>query len=129
MVFLLLGYNRILKWARDGLILLLACESTINELKRVIQYKRIAKRLSVLKITPPEAIAYAMNLVTFVPNPPDIPQTISDDPFDNIFLALACQNKAHLIVSGDHHLLDLKEYDSIQILTPSLAVQVIESLL
>jgi predicted nucleic acid-binding protein len=68
-----------------------------------------------------------MNLVTFVSNPPDIPQTISDDLFDNIFLALASENKAPLIISGDHHLLDLKKYDSIQILTPSLAVQVIES--
>jgi putative PIN family toxin of toxin-antitoxin system len=121
--------NRILKWARDGRVVMFACESTINELKRVIQYKRIAKRLSILKTTPPETIAYTMNLVTFTPNPPDIPQTISDDPFDNIFLALASENKAHLIVSGDHHLLDLKEYNSIQILTPSLAVQVIESLI
>lgn len=120
--------NRILKWARDGLVVLFACESTINELKRVIHYKRFAKRLSVLKTTPPEAVAYAMNLVTFVPDPLDIPQVISEDPFDNVFLALASENEAHLIVSGDHHLLDLKEYNSIQILTPSLAVQVIESL-
>ncbi len=121
--------NRILRWVRDGLILSLACESTINELKRVIQYQRFAKRLTALKTTSPEAIAYTMNLVTFVPNPQGIPQTISDDPFDNIFLALASENRAHMIVSGDHHLLDLKEYGSIQILTPSLAVQVIESFL
>ena len=119
--------NRILKWARDGLVVLIACESTINELKRVIQYKRFDQRLSVLKISPPEVIAYAMNFVTFVPDPPDIPQVISEDPFDNVFLALASENEAHLIVSGDHHLLDLKEYNSIQILPPSLAVQVIES--
>ena len=121
--------NRILKWARDGMVDLIACESTTNELKRIIQYKRFVHRLSVLKITPPEVIAYTMNLVTFVPNPPDIPQVISEDPSDNIFLALASENKAHLIVSGDHHLLDLKEYNSIQILTPSLTVQVIESFL
>jgi hypothetical protein len=121
--------NRILKWVRDGQVVLIACESTINELKRVIQYKRFVNRLSVLKKTPPEAIAYTMNLVTFVPNPPDIPQVISEDPFDNIFLALASENKAHLIVSGDHHLLDIEEYNSIQILTPSLTVQVIESFL
>ena len=119
--------NRILKWARDGLVVLIACESTINELKRVIQYKRFDQRLSVLKISPLDVIAYAMNLVTFVPEAPDIPQVISEDPFDNVFLALASENEAHLIVSGDHHLLDLKEYNSIQILTPSLAVQVIES--
>jgi hypothetical protein len=105
----------------------IAGELTIKELKRIIHYKRFAKRLSVLKITPPEVIAYTMNRVTFVPDPLNIPQVITEDPFDNIFLSLASDNKAHMIVSGDHHLLDLKEYNSIQILTPSLAVQVIES--
>ena len=70
-----------------------------------------------------------MKLVTFVPDPLNIPQVITQNPFDNIFLALASEHEAHLIVSGDHHLLDLKEYNSIQILTPSLAVQVIESFL
>ena len=118
--------NRILKWARNGRVVLFACEATIDELKRIIHYKRFAQRLSVLKITPPEVIAYTMNLVTFVPDPPDIPQVIPEDPFDNIFLALAFNNEAHLIISGDHHLLDLKEYNSIQILTPSLAVQAVE---
>jgi putative PIN family toxin of toxin-antitoxin system len=121
--------NRILKWARDGVIVLFACESTINELKRVIQYRRFGQRLTHLKKTPSEAIAYTMNLVTFVPNPLNLPPVITDDPFDDIFLALAFENEAHLIISGDHHILDLKEYRSIQILTPSLAVQVIESFL
>ncbi len=109
--------NRILKWTRDGLVVSIACELTIKELKRIIHYKQFAKRLSVLKITPPEVIAYTMNLVTFVPNPLSIPQVITDDSFDNLFLALASENEARLIISGDHHLLDLKEYDSIQILT------------
>ena len=121
--------NRILKWARDGLVVLISCESTIDELKRVIQYKRFNQQLSVLKISSPDVIAYAMNLVTFVPNPQNMPQVISEDPFDNLFLALASENEAHLIVSGDHHLLELKEYNSIQILTPSFAVQVVESFL
>ncbi len=121
--------SRILKWTRDGLVVSIACELTIKELKRIIHYKQFAKRLSVLKITPPEAIAYTMNLVTFVPYPPDIPHVISEDPFDNLFLALASENEARLIISGDRHLLDLKEYNSIQILTPSLTVQVIESFL
>ena len=121
--------NRILKWTRDGLAVLIACESTMNELKRVIHYKRFAKRLSDLKTTSPDVIVYAMNLVTFVHNPPNIPQVISEDPFDNVFLALASENGAHMIVSGDHHLLDYKEHNSIQILPPSLTVQVIESFL
>ena len=43
--------NRILKWARNGRVVLFACEATIDELKRIIHYKRFAQRLSVLKIT------------------------------------------------------------------------------
>ncbi len=119
--------NRILKWVRDAQVTLLGCESTTAELKRVIHYRRIVQRLSVLKITPSEAIAYAMNLMTFVPDPLNPPPIIPADPFDNIFLALASENKAHLIISGDQHLLKLVEYQSIHILPPSLAVQVIES--
>jgi putative PIN family toxin of toxin-antitoxin system len=84
--------NRILKWVRDGLVIVFACESTIDELKRIIRYKRFVQRLAFLKIAPPEAIAYTMNLVTFVPNPLNIPPVVADDPFDNIFLAFAFDN-------------------------------------
>ncbi|MBW1998675.1 MAG: hypothetical protein JRJ29_12010 [Deltaproteobacteria bacterium] len=51
---------------------------------------------------------------------------IIEDPFDNLFLALALENRAHLIVSGDHHLIQLKEYHHIQIVIPSEACRVIE---
>jgi uncharacterized protein len=70
-----------------------------------------------------------MNLVKFVPTPETIPQVKKKDPFDNIFLALVSENKAHLIISGDRHLLDLKEYKAIQIVMPSEATRVIETLL
>ena len=72
---------------------------------------------------------YFLNLVTFVPTPVLIPQEIIEDPFDNFFLALASHNHARLIISGDRHLLDLIEYQRIQIVTPSEACQVIETLL
>lgn len=43
-------------------------------------------------------------------------ETIKADPTDNIFLALAVDGRAHAIVSGDHHLLDLGEFRAIPIL-------------
>lgn len=70
-----------------------------------------------------------MNLVTFVPYPEFIPEAIHEDLFDNIFLALASESKAHLVISGDKYLLDLEEYDDIQIVTPSEACRIIEALL
>jgi predicted nucleic acid-binding protein len=76
-----------------------------------------------------EVFAYFLNLVFFVPTPVRIPQEIVEDPFDNFFLAMASHNNARLIISGDRHLLDLREYQRIQIVTPSEACQVIETLL
>lgn len=121
--------NQILKWARDAVLEIIICEEISAEVKRVIQYKRFSQRLSVLDTTPNEVIAYFMNLVTFVPTPQFIPKVIHKDLFDNIFLALASENKAHLIISGDKHLLDMKEYNDIPVVTPSEASRLIEILL
>lgn len=121
--------NQILKWARDGILEIVACEETTAELKRVLQYKRFAQRLSMLETNAAEVFAYFLNLVSFVPTPVLIPREIVEDPFDNFFLAVASHNNVRLIISGDRHLLDLREYQRIQIVTPSEACQVIETLL
>jgi putative PIN family toxin of toxin-antitoxin system len=121
--------NQIVKWARDGILEIVACEETTAELKPILQYKRFAQRLSMLETNAAETFAYFLNLVSFVPTPVPIPREIIEDPFDNFFLALASHNNARLIISGDRHLLDLREYQRIQIVTPSEACQVIETLL
>ena len=121
--------NQILEWAREGNLEILACEETTAELSRVLRYERFTQRLSMLEVSPAEILAYFMNLVLFVPTPEFIPEQIIEDPFDNLFLALASENKAHLIISGDSHLLELKEYNHIQIVTPSEACRVIETLI
>ncbi len=43
---------------------------------------------------------------------------IKKDPTDNIFLACAKDGKADYIVSGDHHLLDLKIFLQTLIVSP-----------
>ncbi len=118
--------NQILKWAREGILRIIACERTTSEFKRVIQYKKFAQRLSVLNVTSAEVFAYYMNLIFYVTTPESIPEQILEDPFDNVFPALASENKAALIISGDDHLLRLKEYDDIQIVTPGEACSIIE---
>ena len=42
---------------------------------------------------------------------------VKDDPDDNKFLECAVAGKADFIISGDHHLLSIKEYKQIKILT------------
>ncbi len=121
--------NHILKWARDGLLSILACQETTDELRRAIQYGRLAKRISELETSPAQILSYYMNLVFFVPSPEKIPVIIGEDPFDNFFLGLATENNARLIISGDKHLTDLKQYHQIEIVKPDEACNVVVRLI
>jgi putative PIN family toxin of toxin-antitoxin system len=50
--------------------------------------------------------------------PTTLPDAVPDDPDDNHILACAVEGNAALIVSGDRHLLTLKEYEGIPIVRP-----------
>jgi len=119
--------NQILKLCRNGIVHILECHETLDEVKSVLQYSRFSDRFSALGITATEVFAYFMNLATYVPSLETIPDVIKQDPFDNIFLGLASENNASLIVSGDRHLFELESYKGIQIVTPSEGVRVISS--
>ncbi len=49
---------------------------------------------------------------------------ITDDPADNRILECAVEAKADYIVSGDNHLLELKDYRSIKIVTPQELLEI-----
>ena len=73
-------------------------------------------------------IAYAMNLVRFVSAPEQLADVIARDCFDNIFLGLAVSHAARMIISGDQHLIEQRQYEEIPIVTPGEAVAVIRRL-
>jgi len=49
---------------------------------------------------------------------------IKDDPDDNKILACALEGRVDYIVSGGHHLTDLKSFQSISIVNPHMFLQV-----
>lgn len=51
---------------------------------------------------------------------------ISEDPKDNMFLECAVAGKADYIVSGDRHLLELKQYRGILIFSPRVFLAKLE---
>ena len=53
-----------------------------------------------------------------VSHPPDMTGAIPADPDDEKILAIAVGGEASIIISGDKHLLNLKEYQGITIFTP-----------
>ncbi len=50
---------------------------------------------------------------------------IKDDPSDNVILEAAVENNAHYLISGDDHLLRLKEYRNVRIITANGFLQVL----
>ncbi|MFO8016677.1 MAG: putative toxin-antitoxin system toxin component, PIN family [Candidatus Woesearchaeota archaeon] len=48
----------------------------------------------------------------------DILDVVQDDPSDNKFLETALNGKADYIITRDNHLLKIKEYKGIRIITP-----------
>ena len=120
--------NHILKLCRHGVVRILECEETLDEVKRVLRYSRFSDRFSALGTTEIEVFSYFMNLATYVPSPKTMPDVIKQDPFHNIFLGLAWEHSASLIVSGDRHLLEFESYQGIQIVTPSEGVRVVSRL-
>jgi len=49
----------------------------------------------------------------------EIPDIVKEDPDDNHIIACAVKAGADYIVSGDRHLLQLREYNGIRIVTPA----------
>jgi putative PIN family toxin of toxin-antitoxin system len=121
--------NQLLQWARDGVVEMLCCEVTIDELRQTLLHEKFSQRLSNLQINANIALNYFINRATFVPTPDFTLQVVQDDPFDNVFLALAAENAANLIVSGDKHLLEVYEFEGIHVVTPSEACRITEMLL
>lgn len=97
---------------------LITSEAAIQELQSTLEKLHRSKKYSI----PDEDIAEFTEMLRKNGQPisalPNVTGAIPADPDDEKFLAMAMEGDASIIVSGDKHLLDLKEYQGITILTP-----------
>lgn len=104
--------------AQIGAITLCLTKSTIEELLRVLTYPKFEEeRLRML----PNFETVFDNILSNslrIPEPDSMPDIIKSDPSDNKFLACAIAAQAKYIISGDKHLLNLKNFAGIPIVTP-----------
>jgi hypothetical protein len=104
--------------AEDRLVQLFASLDILQEINRVLKYERILRILKRSRIEPSSIMATIVSLSSLV----DVKTTvhaIEEDPSDNHVLACAKEASAQFIVSGDRHLLRLRHYENIKILTAS----------
>ncbi len=90
---------------------------TIAELRRAVQYPHILEKAYKQGIDP-VFIVELLAAHSIVVTPYQYIAIIKDDPDDNAFLACAVTVRASFIVSGDKHLLALKSFAGIPIVTP-----------
>ncbi len=120
--------NTILKLIHKGQHTLLLSNELIDEFKKVAAYHKFKDRLKMLAVNPEQITVYYQNLGRFVPILKRKKYRTLKDQGDNIFLDLALNGKAQLIISGDTHLLSLISCESIPIVMPSEALRIFDKI-
>lgn len=102
----------------QGLVSPCFTPSTFAELERVLRYEKFEAQRQLLTFSISDFLLALKARSLLYPEPPVQISIIKDDPSDNKFLACAITAQSPFIISGDNHLLRLKTFRNIAILTP-----------
>jgi putative PIN family toxin of toxin-antitoxin system len=109
---------RIIEKAENKEIKLFISPELIEELEGVLKREKFCKRLEGKEYTVDKAVSKIVLIATLI-KPTHKINVIKEDPEDNRVLECAVSAKADVIISGNGHLLDLKDYSGIDIITAS----------
>jgi putative PIN family toxin of toxin-antitoxin system len=117
--------RRILDAARAGDIQLFTTPVLLTELEDVLSREKFAARLASAGVTPHDLVLGYAALASVI-EPAELEPVILADPDDDAVLACAVAARGDVIVSGDSHLLDLKKYLDVRIVTAAeLVVEIL----
>jgi putative PIN family toxin of toxin-antitoxin system len=102
---------------RNRRFLLVTSTAIIAEIQAVLNYPHIRQKYSLSDEDIHELVVILNQDALLVPGKINVAGTIPADPQDEKFLACAIEGQVDLIVSGDHHLLDLVVFEDIPIVT------------
>jgi uncharacterized protein len=108
--------RQVLDRARSGEIILFTSLDLLDELADVIGREKFASRLAMADASVEELVIGYASLVTVV-RTDKIEPVVKSDPQDDQVLACARSANADVIVSGDNHLLALRQYHGMEIVT------------
>lgn len=97
-------------------------EQILKEIRATLQKPYLHKELFIYKNEEEEIINLIKEKAFIITKDRYKTDKIKKDQTDNKFLACALEAKADFIVSGDNHLLELKHYQGIQIVTAKIFV-------
>ena len=108
---------RILSLARQGELTICLSPPILGEVKQTLLRPKLQK---IHKATAKEIERFlkALTSVVVMTAGTEEVDAVKDDPDDNKILACALEGEANSIVSGDHHLTDMKAFQNIPIVNP-----------
>ena len=104
-------------WQESQFVLIVS-ESIIREVQRVLSAPKLKDTFYLTDARITRFVETLRKHAILVSGKSRAQGAIPNDPSDEMFLAAALNAKADFIVSGDKHLLDLKTFQSIPIVTP-----------
>ena len=118
---------QILRLVLDDAVTLAISQDILDEAYRVVRYPKLVRLMKKHGITPEVVDSIIKRLSTIaVITPGELkPDVVRDDPSDNMILACAVESEANFIISGDHHLTELKEFQGIMIVNPSTFLSIV----
>ncbi len=105
-------------------IKLILSKELIDEYNEVINREEIIDKIENKNLIMNETIKKIISDAEIV-EPKEKFDAVKEDPDDNIILECAVEGKADFIVSQDSHLLKLKEFQGIKIMTPDEFLEVL----
>ncbi|MFH0856859.1 MAG: putative toxin-antitoxin system toxin component, PIN family [bacterium] len=92
--------------------------STFTELELLLRHQKFSAARNLLSFTITEFLDQLKNYSLLFEEPEIILDIIKEDKSDNNSLVCAISAQADFIISGDKHLLKLKSFNNVPILTP-----------
>lgn len=118
--------KKIVEYWGEGHLEVLLSVPIIAEIGRVLRYPRIARRHKQDERNIQRFLKLLSSQAT-VTHPTIIVDAVKEDETDNRYLECAIAGEAEYIVSGDKHLLALREFQGIVILPPTAFIKLLES--
>ena len=114
--------HEIIKLAENKYIILFSSLPLIKEISEVLAREKFMRRIEELKTTTEELIESLFGIMEIV-HPKAPLSVVKNDPDDNKVLECAVAADAEYVITGDPHLLKLKRFQSVSILTPRNFIQ------
>ncbi|MBF0537207.1 MAG: putative toxin-antitoxin system toxin component, PIN family [Nitrospirae bacterium] len=117
---------RIIRLAKEKKIQLALSRAILDEIERVLLYPHLQRRHTHSPEEIKESVKIWKDLSYMTKGLVEV-DVIKDDPTDNKYIECAIEGSADFIISGDNHLVSLKYFRGIEIVTPDVFLQGFES--